>query len=180
MWVSAAVQIRSLYAAVQSTTFNYVCEWIWEKVNCSVKLGNGLFDVWGLITWHFYYSTRREGLEGWRGGGEEKERTNRVKVYLTSESDHQREYVYNKLLSGMVRRVLMLTSPRTQRVHVSLPSAFSFMAQNFTVLVQTRTKSHAGPTLHCIPSSNGAIHKIRIKIICQIYAQRTGATYIPK
>ena len=66
-----------------------------------------------------------------------------MKVYLTSESDHQREDVYNRLLSGMVRSVLMLTSPRTQRVRASLLSACSFMAQNFTVLVQTRTKSHA-------------------------------------
>lgn len=71
VWVSAAVQIRGLYTAVLSTTFNYGCEWIWEKVNCSVKLGNWLFDVWGLITWHFYYSTRSEG---WR---EEEERRRR-------------------------------------------------------------------------------------------------------
>lgn len=35
-------------------------KWIWEKVNCSVKLGNGLFDVWALLTWHFYYSKRRK------------------------------------------------------------------------------------------------------------------------
>lgn len=72
---SAAVPMHGLYADVQTTTtFNYVCEWIWEKVNCSVKLGNWLFDVWGLITWHFYYSTRSKG---WREEEDEQRRRRR-------------------------------------------------------------------------------------------------------
>lgn len=76
MWATTDIQICSPYAAVQSNAFNYVWEWIWKKVNCSVKLGNGLFDVWALITWHFYYSTRREE---W-GDEEGRKRTTGVKV----------------------------------------------------------------------------------------------------
>lgn len=86
VWVTTAIQIRSLYAAVQSTTFNYVCEWIWWKVNCSVKLGNGLFDVWALITWHFYYSTRKEERRD-----EEEEKQGKG---ILHSSAHQRDSVY--------------------------------------------------------------------------------------
>lgn len=50
----------AVYTLQSNPLLLIMCEWIWEKVNCSVKLGNGLFDVWALITWHFYYSTRRE------------------------------------------------------------------------------------------------------------------------
>lgn len=100
------------YTAVQSTTFNYVCEWIWGKVNCSVRQGNGLFDVWALITWHFYYSTRREE---WRDEEEEERRRTEWRYTFTSERDHHWEYVYiyNRLSSCMVRRVLIQTSLRT-------------------------------------------------------------------
>lgn len=96
MQVSTAVQMHSLYAAAQSPTFNYVCEWIWEKVNCSVKLGNGLFDVWALITWHFYYSTRREeGVGGVKtGGGGQK-----GWGYSSSWT-----HAYDGITSGIVRR----------------------------------------------------------------------------
>lgn len=32
-------------------------------------------------------------MEGWRGGGEENKKTDRVKVYFTPKKGHQREYV---------------------------------------------------------------------------------------
>lgn len=78
MWITAVVKICSLYGAVQSNTFNYVCEWIWEKVNCSVKLGNWLSDVWSLITWHFYYS------KGERDGGRKRRRRGQTGQTYTS------------------------------------------------------------------------------------------------
>lgn len=85
MWITAVVKICGLYGAVQSNTFNYVCEWIWEKVNCSVKLGNWLSDVWSLITWHFYYSKG----ERWR----EQEEKKRAKIHLCHGRDLHREHV---------------------------------------------------------------------------------------
>lgn len=59
-------------------------KWIWEKVNCSVKLGNWVLDVGTLITWHFYYSTSRK--EKWRNddGGKKKDPTNKTPLIVSA------------------------------------------------------------------------------------------------
>lgn len=60
----------------------------------------------------FLLFNKERGMKG--GRGEETKGTNRVKAYLSHGSDPQSEYVYDRLSSCVVRRVIVQTSMRTR------------------------------------------------------------------
>ncbi len=108
----------------------------------------GEWAFWCLRSHHLAFLLfNKEGrMRGRRGGGEKK-RTDRAKVYLTSEGDHQRECVHKRISSRMVRRVPIQTSPRTPCPCITSfrRHCFVFVVQNFTVSVQTSKKALLNP-----------------------------------
>lgn len=116
IWVYAAVKKCSLYAAVQSNTFNYVCTWIWKTVNWSARLGNWLFDVWSFICWHFYYSTSRRERER---EVEDKKRTNRVNAFIISWSEPHKYCAHCRIHCHTTTWGKTQCAMRTQELNIS-------------------------------------------------------------